>query len=95
MSEIDSSISPGKSLLVAPSSPRGKPRSLLRRLLANPLSAAGLIFVCIAIVVAVLAPEIAPYDPVAMVPENRLAPQSAENWFGTDDGGRDVFSRIL
>jgi ABC-type dipeptide/oligopeptide/nickel transport systems, permease components len=86
MSEIDSSISPGKSLLVAPSSPRGKPRSLLRRLLANPLSAAGLIFVCIAIVVAVLAPEIAPYDPVAMVPENRLAPPSAEHWFG--DGRR-------
>jgi peptide/nickel transport system permease protein len=74
---------------------RRKPRGLLRRLLANPLSAAGLILVCFAVLVGVLAPEIAPSDPVAMVPQDRLLPPSAARWFGTDDGGRDILSRII
>jgi peptide/nickel transport system permease protein len=74
---------------------RRKPRNLINRLLANPLSAAGLIFVCLAIVIAVFAPQIAPSDPLAMKLENRLAAPSAEHWFGTDDGGRDILSRII
>jgi peptide/nickel transport system permease protein len=64
-------------------------------LLTNPLSAAGLILVCLAVVAAVLAPQITPSDPLAMTLENRLAPPSAEHWFGTDDGGRDILSRII
>jgi peptide/nickel transport system permease protein len=52
-------------------------------------------FVCIAVLVAVFAPQIAPSDPLAMVPENRLGPPSSAHWFGTDDGGRDILSRII
>lgn len=46
-------------------------------------------------VVAVGAPIIAPYDPDAIDILNMLAPPSIEHWFGTDQVGRDVFSRVL
>lgn len=45
--------------------------------------------------IAVAAPAIAPYDPDAVDILNMLAPPSAEHWFGTDQVGRDVFSRVL
>ncbi len=47
------------------------------------------------VLVAVAAPIIAPYDPDAVDILNMLAPPSAEHWFGTDQVGRDVFSRVL
>ena len=46
-------------------------------------------------VVAAAAPLIAPYDPNAPAITNRFAAPSAEHWFGTDELGRDVFSRLL
>jgi peptide/nickel transport system permease protein len=79
---------------IAPAS-RRKPRGLLRRLIANLLSAAGLILVVLAILIAIFSPLVAPYDPIAMAPENRLLAPSALHWFGTDDSGRDILSRIL
>src|SRR4051794_30201818 len=75
--------------------PRRKQRGLLRRLLSNPLSAIGAILVLAVVFIAILAPLIAPFDPIIMAPEHRLLPPSAVNWFGTDDGGRDIFSRIV
>jgi peptide/nickel transport system permease protein len=72
-----------------------KPRSLVRQLVANLLSAAGLILVVLAILIAMVAPLLVPYDPIAMAPESRLLPPSALHWFGTDDSGRDILSRIL
>jgi peptide/nickel transport system permease protein len=80
---------------VAVATARHKPRGLVRRLLTNPLSAVGAILVCVAILVAVFAPHIARFDPIVMSPENRLLPPSADHWFGTDDGGRDILSRII
>jgi peptide/nickel transport system permease protein len=44
---------------------------------------------------AVLAPLLAPYDPLALNIEDRLAAPDARHWLGTDQGGRDIFSRIL
>lgn len=70
-------------------------RGTLRRLIANPLSALGLALVLFAIAVALAAPLIAPYDPLAMAPGLRLAPPSLAHWMGTDDGGRDILSRII
>jgi ABC-type glutathione transport system ATPase component/ABC-type dipeptide/oligopeptide/nickel transport system permease subunit len=47
------------------------------------------------ILVAVLAPVIAPYDPVALDIGGRLAPPSAAHWLGQDEFGRDVLSRLI
>ena len=44
---------------------------------------------------AVFAPWIAPRDPLTLNPAIRLRPPSATAWFGTDDFGRDVFSRVV
>jgi peptide/nickel transport system permease protein len=44
---------------------------------------------------AIFAPLIAPYDPLRVNTRNTLAPPSAKHWFGTDDLGRDVFSRVV
>jgi len=70
-------------------------RTVLGRLLVNPLSAAGLILVVFAVFVALAAPLIASYDPITMTPDLRLAPPSFAHWMGTDDGGRDILSRII
>jgi len=47
------------------------------------------------IVVAIAAPFIAPYDALAQRVEERLSPPSARHLFGTDELGRDVFSRVI
>lgn len=70
-------------------------RSTIRRLVANPLSAAGLTLVLFAVIVALAAPLLAPADPIAMMPDLRLQAPSLAHWMGTDDGGRDILSRII
>jgi peptide/nickel transport system permease protein len=47
------------------------------------------------LVAAVLAPVLAPYNPLDMAAGPRLYPPNVQNWFGTDEYGRDVFSRVL
>ncbi|MER9934099.1 ABC transporter permease [Mesorhizobium sp. M0088] len=47
------------------------------------------------LVLGLAAPMIAPYDPDAIDIMNMLSPPSADHWFGTDQVGRDVFSRVL
>jgi peptide/nickel transport system permease protein len=47
------------------------------------------------ILIALLAPWIAPYEPNAVDVVSRLQPPSAQHWMGTDTLGRDVFSRLL
>ncbi len=70
-------------------------RRALRRLLARRTAVFGLVVVVLMALFAVFAPWIAPFDPLAtsfaMV---RKAPSGA-NWFGTDEVGRDLFSRVL
>lgn len=48
-----------------------------------------------AVLIAIVGPWLAPYNPNATDLMNRLAPPSASHWFGTDDLGRDIFSRVL
>jgi peptide/nickel transport system permease protein len=55
----------------------------------------GAIIVIVMIVVAVLAPIIAPNDPLAIHLEYKLMPPNAQFWFGTDQAGRDVLSRVI
>jgi len=52
------------------------------------------VFLCI-VLIAIFAPLIASHDPGDMLPENRLQPPGADNYFGTDGFGRDVFSRVI
>ncbi|MBI4082387.1 MAG: ABC transporter permease [Candidatus Lambdaproteobacteria bacterium] len=61
----------------------------------KPLGAAGLVLVLVYIFVAVLAPAIAPYDPIDIRYDAMLVAPSWHNWMGTDSFGRDVFSRII
>ncbi|MBV8839732.1 MAG: ABC transporter permease subunit [Alphaproteobacteria bacterium] len=74
---------------------QGPTRVALRQLRRSRLALPGLVIVLLFIVGGVLAPLLAPYDPYKNDLMNVLAPPSAEHWFGTDELGRDLFSRIL
>ncbi len=68
---------------------------VLQRLSHQPLGLLGLILVSVVVLSAVFANVIAPYDPVSIDVLNRLKPPTAEHWLGTDQLGRDTFSRLL
>lgn len=61
----------------------------------SPLAAAGLLLLGSFALLAILAPWIMPYDPVAADPAAVLLPPSAAHWFGTDANGMDVLSRVM
>jgi peptide/nickel transport system permease protein len=61
----------------------------------NKMAVAGGILVVLLFIVSLLAPWIAPYDPNAIDLKNVLAEPSAKHWFGTDQLGRDVMSRMV
>ena len=61
----------------------------------HPLGAAGALVVIVMIVMSVFAPWLSPYDPEAASFENMLSPPSLEFWFGTDQFGRDILTRII
>jgi peptide/nickel transport system permease protein len=61
----------------------------------NKVAMAGVVVFVGWLVIAVIAPLIAPYDPLAQDLSVRLQPPSGDHWFGTDDLGRDIFSRVL
>jgi peptide/nickel transport system permease protein len=61
----------------------------------NRLAVVGLLIIVVLVLTALFAPLIAPYDPVAANLKERLQPISAAHWFGTDELGRDIFSRIV
>ena len=70
------------------------PRSLWAPLAANRLALAAFGVVLLYVAAALLAPWVAPYQPLANQPDY-LAPPSWTYWFGTDQTGRDIFSRVL
>jgi len=62
---------------------------------ANHLAMAGLIAIVLLFALALAAPLLAPYEPSVQDLANRFAEPSAEHWFGTDEVGRDLLSRLL
>ncbi|WP_424986913.1 ABC transporter permease [Microbulbifer sp. S227A] len=68
---------------------------LLRAFNTNKTSWIGLGLFLLVALIALLAPWIAPYDPLDQNVLNRLKPPSAAHWFGTDYYGRDTLSRIM
>lgn len=84
-----------------PSSPRedlrapSMARLTARRLVRNPLGRIGLVLLTIIIAVGVLAPVLAPYDPIAQLRGDELQGPSARHLLGTDELGRDLLSRII
>ncbi|MCX7634973.1 MAG: ABC transporter permease, partial [Syntrophales bacterium] len=67
----------------------------LQRFRKNGMAVWGAGIVLSLFAVSLLAPWLAPYDPAAMDLKNILAPPSAKHWFGTDQLGRDVLSRMI
>jgi ABC-type dipeptide/oligopeptide/nickel transport system permease subunit len=68
---------------------------LWRRLRKNRLAVAGGALLALFLLIAAAAPWVAPHDPLTQDLYGRLSPPSAKNWFGTDDFGRDILSRVL
>ncbi|CDZ42480.1 ABC transporter permease [Neorhizobium galegae] len=66
-----------------------------RRFLKRKTVALGLVVIVIFVLLAVFAPWIAPYSPSKLSIVNRLKPPSEIYWFGTDEFGRDIFSRTI
>ena len=82
--------------IVSSAPPARNPTVLfIRRLLKRKTVAAGLIVLLVFVLLAVFAPMIAPYSPSKLSIVNRLKPPSELYWFGTDEFGRDVFSRTI
>ncbi|MCV9939115.1 ABC transporter permease [Boseaceae bacterium BT-24-1] len=80
--------------MAAPASPAGRPR-LASLILQRKTLVIGLIVLTVIALLAILAPLIAPYSPSRLSVVNRLKAPSERWFFGTDEFGRDVFSRTI
>ncbi len=70
-------------------------RLFARRFMRNPLGVAGLAIVLLLLFTAAFAPWLATHDPYLPNLVSRLAAPSAEYWFGADELGRDIYSRLV
>lgn len=68
---------------------------ILRRLFREPASAIGAVIFLIFLTIALIGPIIAPYGANEQIASDARQPPSRNHWFGTDNLGRDVYSRIL
>jgi peptide/nickel transport system permease protein len=69
--------------------------ALLSKLFRRKLVLAGAIILTAVALLALFAPWLTPYDPMALKILDRLQSPRAAHWFGTDELGRDVFSRVI
>src|SRR5438309_1410489 len=97
----DSRTAPGTIAVGVPALPAGPAyragsrQGTLRRALRKPMMIAGIVVVLGWVLLAALAPVIAPYDPIDQDVRHRLLGFSQAHWLGVDELGRDVFSRVL
>jgi len=66
-----------------------------KRLLRSPQGAAGVLIILLALLMVAGGAHVAPFDPEAISILTRYKPPGAEHWFGTDQMGRDIFSRVM
>jgi len=88
-------VVPTATLPPAAPTDRGGLLATLGDYLRHPGLAIGTAILALLLVVAILAPWLAPHPPLNINMSNTLAPMSATHWLGTDQFGRDVLSRIL
>ena len=67
----------------------------LRRFFHHKLGVFGFVVICVVIITGILAPVVAPFDPTEVDVKNIRQTPSAEHWFGTDELGRDILSRVI
>ncbi len=79
----------------ARSEERGAVRETLRRLARNRAALVGGVVLLLMILIALASPYVAPYDPIEVAPEHALEPPGAAFLMGTDEFGRDIFSRVI
>lgn len=72
-----------------------KPPSVVQLLLKNRLAMIGLFFILLWTIVAIFSPIITSYSPVATNTAIKLQDPSVAHWFGTDNFGRDILSRVI
>ncbi len=72
-----------------------RPSEFIKRLYNRPVSAFGATVFFIFCVVALIGPYIAPYGANEQIASEAGQPPSPDHWFGTDNLGRDVFSRVI
>jgi peptide/nickel transport system permease protein len=82
-------------LAAEPPRSRGQLRRVMHEVATNQFALIGAVFLATVFMIAILAPVIAPYDPREQSLLMRLASPSSEYWLGTDELGRDEFSRLV
>mgnify|MGYP001390779914 CR=1 FL=1 len=70
-------------------------RDFWKRFGQNRMALFGFIIIIVILLMAVFAKWMTPFDPYAMETLNRLQSPNSEHWFGTDQFGRDIFSRMI
>lgn len=95
--EIDDDVAPVPPRSVSPRSSAAVKllRHVLYVLRSNPLTMFAFVVFMLLVLAAVAGPLIVPYDPLATNTSAALRAPSLAHWFGTDDLGRDVFSRVV
>lgn len=70
-------------------------KRMVKVIIGRKIALIGVIILLTLLVMAIFAPIIVKYDPIIVNPIERLQPPNAKHWFGTDNFGRDIFSRIV
>ncbi|TYC04039.1 MAG: ABC transporter permease [Kosmotoga sp.] len=70
-------------------------RKAFRKFRANPLNIISLIILIIIVLISLSPSTFSPYNPLSMDIEHMMSPPNAKHWFGTDQFGRDILSRIM
>ncbi|MEM7742721.1 MAG: ABC transporter permease [Pseudomonadota bacterium] len=80
---------------ITPTAQQGRFDHIFYVLKSNPVTLIAFAMLGFILLCAVIGPSVVPYDPLLTNAQNALQPPSSEHWFGTDQVGRDVFSRVI